>query len=161
MVYDESSDRIYLNIKSKDIVAVIDPLSNKVVAQWPTAPALQPHGLALQPSTHRLFSSGGNGKLVSIDTRTGAVTANVDIAAKVDQIAFDPAAELLYCAGAGKLTVIHAAKEGLRSLGDLPTAETAKNVAVDPATRDVWTTYTDGHNPMPGRGRHRHSKTQS
>jgi DNA-binding beta-propeller fold protein YncE len=25
MVYDESTDRIYLNIKSKDVVAVIDP----------------------------------------------------------------------------------------------------------------------------------------
>jgi hypothetical protein len=29
-------------------------------------------------------------------------------------------------------------------LGDLPTAATAKNVAVDPQTRAVWTTYTDG-----------------
>lgn len=146
MVYDESADRIYLNIKSKDVVAVIDPVSNSVVAQWSTAPALQPHGLALQPSTHRIFSAGGNGKLVAIDTRTGAVSANVNIAAKVDQIAFDPAADLIYCAGAGKLTVIHADKQGLSSLGDLETAETAKNVAVDPATRNVWTTYTDGHN---------------
>jgi hypothetical protein len=30
------------------------------------------------------------------------------------------------------------------ALGDLATAATAKNVAVDPQTRAVWTTYTDG-----------------
>jgi hypothetical protein len=30
------------------------------------------------------------------------------------------------------------------ALGDLTTAATAKNVAVDPQTRAVWTTYTDG-----------------
>ena len=36
-------------------------------------------------------------------------------------------------------------KDGkLVTLGALATAATAKNVAVDPATRAVWTTYTDG-----------------
>jgi hypothetical protein len=29
-------------------------------------------------------------------------------------------------------------------LGDVATSATAKNVAVDPATQAVWTTYTDG-----------------
>lgn len=146
MVYDEAADRIYLNIKSKDVVAVIDPASNSVIAKWPTGPAAQPHGLALQPSMHRLFSAGGNGKLVAIDTRTGGVVAQADIAAKVDQIAFDSVGNLIYCAGAGRLSVLKATQEKLISLGDVPTAETAKNVAVDPTTRNVWTTFTDGHN---------------
>ncbi len=72
MVYDEAADRIYLNIKTKDSVAVIDPATNKVVSQWPTAPATQPHGLALDAANHRLFSAGGNAKLVAIDTKTGS-----------------------------------------------------------------------------------------
>src|ERR1700730_8467864 len=55
MVYDEKADRIYLNLKTKDTVAVIDPASNKVTAQWPTAPALQPHGLAFDAANHRIF----------------------------------------------------------------------------------------------------------
>jgi DNA-binding beta-propeller fold protein YncE len=144
MVYDESADRIYLNIKSKDVVAVIDPSTNKVIAQWPTAPATLPHGLAFDAVTHQLFSSGGSGKLVAIDTRTGAVTGSVDIAQKVDQIAFDAAGARLYCAGADKMSVISTAGGKLKTLGDANTAATAKNVAVDPATRAVWTTYTDG-----------------
>ena len=32
----------------------------------------------------------------------------------------------------------------LSRLGELATAATARNVAVDPATRAVWTTYSDG-----------------
>jgi YVTN family beta-propeller protein len=52
MVYDQTTDRIYLNIKSADKVAVIDPATNKTVAQWSTAPATQPHGLALDAAHH-------------------------------------------------------------------------------------------------------------
>jgi DNA-binding beta-propeller fold protein YncE len=144
MVYDEAADRIYLNIKDKDLVAIIDPSNNKVIAQWPTAPASQPHGLALDASNHRIFSSGGNGKLVVIDTKSGAVTGSAEIARKVDQIAFDAVGGLVYCAGADKMSVVRTTGGKLTSLGDVTTASTAKNVAVDPATRAVWTTYTDG-----------------
>src|SRR6202047_4686023 len=58
MEYDQSTDRIYLNIKNKDLVAVIDAGANSVIAQWPTAPASQPHGLALDSANHRIFSAG-------------------------------------------------------------------------------------------------------
>ncbi|GAC1452682.1 MAG: hypothetical protein PVSMB6_05370 [Steroidobacteraceae bacterium] len=144
MVYDRSADRIYLNIKDKDIVAVIDPAANKVIAQWPTAPATAPHGLALDDATHRLFSAGANGKLVAIDTRSGAASGSVDITPKVDQIAFDAASGLLYCAGAERMSVVRTSGGKLELLGNLETAATARNVAVDPATHQVWTTYTNG-----------------
>jgi YVTN family beta-propeller protein len=146
MVYDQSSDRIYLNIKDKNLVAVIDPSSSKVIAQWPTAPATQPHGLAVDTANHRIFSAGANGKLVAIDTTTGSVTSSADIVAKVDQIAFDAAGGLVYCAGTDKMSVVRTTGGKLSLLGDLTTAATAKNVAVDPETRAVWTTYTDGKN---------------
>lgn len=144
MVYDERADRIYLNIKNKDVVAVIDPSSNKVIAQWPTSPATQPHGLAVDADNHRVFAAGGNGKLVVIDTKTGSAIGSADIVAKVDQIAFDSVGGLLYCAGAEKMTVVSTTGAKLTVLGNLATAATAKNVAVDPGTRTVWTTYTDG-----------------
>jgi DNA-binding beta-propeller fold protein YncE len=144
MVYDEKADRIYLNIKNKDVVAVIDPSSNKVIAQWPTAPATQPHGLAFDADNHRVFSAGGNGKLVVIDTKTGLATGSVDIVPKVDQIAFDSVGGLVYCAGADKMSVVRTTGGKVMALGDLTTAATARNVAVDPTTRAVWTTYTDG-----------------
>jgi sugar lactone lactonase YvrE len=144
MAYDESTDRIYLNIKTKDIVAVIDPKTNKVVARWPTAPATKPHGLALDAANHRIFSAGDNGKLVVIDTKTGAITDAVDIVPKVDQIAFGASSGLVYCAGTDRMSVVRTTVGKVQLLGDVTTAATARNVAVDPATQAVWTTYTDG-----------------
>jgi DNA-binding beta-propeller fold protein YncE len=146
MVYDPSTDRIYLNIKTKDVVAVIDPSANAVIAQWPTAPATRPHGLALDAASHRLFSAGANGKLVALDTSSGAVRNSVDITPKVDQIALDASGGLLYCAGADMMSVVRVTGDKLNRLGELVTASTARNVAVDPSTRAVWTTYSDGKN---------------
>jgi len=144
MVYDQDQDRIYLNIKTKDTVAVIDPTKNSVIAQWSTAPAVQPHGLAFDAQNHRVFVAGGSGKLTVIDTKTGGVAQVVDIVPKVDQIAFDSGAALLYCAGADKMSVLRTNGAKLSSVGEVATAATAKNVAIDPGTRAVWTTYTDG-----------------
>jgi YVTN family beta-propeller protein len=144
MVYDARADRIYLNIKSKDSVAVIDPSQNKVVATWSTAPAVQPHGLALDADNHRIFSAGGTGMLVAIDTATGALIDSINIAPKVDQIAFDAVGGIIYCAGTDRMSVLSTKGGKLTSLGTVSTAATARNVAVDPNTRRVWTTYTDG-----------------
>jgi DNA-binding beta-propeller fold protein YncE len=144
MVYDSSADRIYLNIKSKDAVAVIDPSTNTVIAQWPTAPATRPHGLALDAASRRIFSAGANGKLAVIDATNGAVIDSIDITPKVDQIALDAASGLLYCAGSDKMSVVRVSDGKLSRLGELATAPAARNVAVDPSTRAVWTTYSDG-----------------
>jgi YVTN family beta-propeller protein len=144
MVYDPTTDRIYLNIKSADKVAVIDPGTNKMVTAWSTGEARQPHGLALDAPHHRVFSAGGNGKLAVIDTATGKITASVPITPKVDQIAFDPEAQLVYCAGTDKMSVLRAGADSVTPAGELSTAATARNVAVDPKTGAVWTTYTDG-----------------
>ena len=144
MIYDESTDRIYLNVKDKNLVVTIDPSSNKVVSQWSTLPATRPHGMAFDARTQRIFSAGANGKLVAIDAKTGAVVSSIDIAPKVDQIALDAAAGIVYCAGAERMSVVSAGEGKLTLLGNLVTAATARNVAVDPKTRAVWTTFTDG-----------------
>ena len=144
MVYDASTDRIYLNIKDKDVVAVIDPSSNKVVGQWPTTPAVHPHGMALDEARHRVFSAGVNGKLITIDTRTGVTTGVVAIARGVDQIAFDTSAQMVYCAGAGQMSVVRTSGDTPILVGNVTTSATARNVAVDPNTHAVWSTFTDG-----------------
>ena len=144
MLYDPATDRIYLNIKSADTVAVIDPNTNKTVATWPTAPATQPHGMALDSAHHHIFTSGANGKLAVLDTASGKVVTSVNITQKVDQIAFDPQSQLVYCAGPDKMSMVRVSADSVAEAGDFPTAATAKNVAVDEQTGAVWSTYTDG-----------------
>lgn len=92
------------------------------------------------------FVVGGNGKLSIVDTLTGLMTDSADIVPKVDQIAFDDHNGLVYCAGTDRMSVVRTSGAKAVTLGDFATAATARNVAVDPATHAVWTTYTDGTN---------------
>ncbi len=142
MVYDAATDRIYLNLKPASEMVVIDPAALKVVAHWTTP--FSPHGLALDPVTGRLFSAGLKGQLGVIDTKTGNTIATVQIPEMVDQIAFDPATRRVYCACANVMGVVQETDTGAVLLGTVKTAATAKNVAVDPKTHEVWTTFTDG-----------------
>ncbi len=144
MAHDESTGRIYLNIKNLNEVAVIDTKTNRVTAQWPTAPVSGPHGLVFDAAAGRIYVSGDNGTLVAIDIKTGQVLSSAKITAKVDQIAFDAVTRRIFCAGPDYLSVVMATATGVESLGNASSAATAKNVAVDPATHKVWTTYTDG-----------------
>ena len=123
---------------------MIDTKSHAVVATWPTAPATGPHGLVFDAAHGRIFVAGDNGQLVAIDTQTGKVVARAAITEHVDQIAFDAALRRIYCAGPDWMSVVQATDAGLAPLGKIPTAATAKNVAVDPKSHAVWTTFTDG-----------------
>jgi DNA-binding beta-propeller fold protein YncE len=100
--------------------------------------------MALDAANHRIFTSGANGKLVSIDTGTGKVTGTAAIGEKVDQIAFDPSKQVVYCAGPDKMSMVSTSGTSMSPAGEFKTAATAKNVAFDPQTGAVWTTYTDG-----------------
>jgi YVTN family beta-propeller protein len=146
MIYDRKADRFYLNIKATNEIVVIDPNANKLVAHWPVAPAIQPHGLAFDPKTGRLFSAGANGKLAIVETKSGRVIGSANIATGVDQAVFDPFTKRIYCASGYLLSVVQETANGAMLLGDVLASPTAKNVAIDPHTHRVWTTFTVGKN---------------
>jgi len=144
MAYDAVAGRLYLSGKTTNQVSVISTKTNAVVAAWPTVPAVSPHGLVLDPARSRIFVAGDNGRLVAIDTTSGRVVATAAIAEHVDQIAFDADLGRIYCAGPDWITVVQATVAGLATLDKTYTAGTARNVAVDPKTHVVWSTFTDG-----------------
>jgi len=84
--------------------------------------------------------------LAVLDAKSGKVVGSAKITEHVDQAAIDLTTHTIYCAGAGWLSVLRATPAGAEFVGNVKTADTAKNVAVDPATHAVWTTFTDGKN---------------
>ena len=145
ILYDPGADRLYQNIKPAAEVQVINPNTNTVEAAWPTAPMTSPHGLALDLKAHHIFSAG-HGKAVMMDQATGQVLSSVDIApGYVDQIAFDPGTQRLYCAcgDAGVISVVQEKDNGMTLAGTVTSHKKAHTLAVDPDTHAVWLSYTD------------------
>ncbi len=142
VVYDAVSDRIFQNIKSNDTLQVIDPNTNTIKASWSTTPAAHPHGLVFNPKTHHLLCAGNNGKLAIIDATSGKVIGSVDIAAGVDQVAFDTDLQRAYCAsGKGEVTTVQDSATGATALGTLKTNAGAKTITCDSSTHACWIAY--------------------
>lgn len=101
----DGTGKVYVNLENKDVVAVVDLSSRKVIARWPVTPGGHPVGLALDAKAHRLFIGCRNPKkLVVMSTQNGAVEASLPIGAGVDATAFNGTQAFASC-GDGSLIV--------------------------------------------------------
>jgi DNA-binding beta-propeller fold protein YncE len=141
--YDSVTDRLYQNIKTKDAVVRINPVTHKIDATWSTLPVLKPHGLVIDRKRSRIYVAGSNGKLAAIDLKSGKVLASTDIAPGVDQIAYDSDLQLIYCACKGYISVTKASDAGLATLGKVASHQGAHTLAVDATSHDVWVSFAD------------------
>ena len=142
---DSQGQRLFQAMKTGSIVAVVDIASNKVIGQWPTAPAKSPHGIALLTEFDGILVSGGNGKLVMMSQKDGHVIASADIPVQVDQIAYDAEMHRVYCAsGTGKIAIVSVEKDALTTLGEIASSPGAHSIVIDSHTHTVWTAYAKG-----------------
>ncbi len=143
-VADPGGGRVYQNIKSEPLLLVLDTKTHAVTARYATSPAERPHGLALDAKRRQLFCAGANGKLAVLDADAGRVVEAVDVASGVDQIAFDPASNRVYCAsGKAGISVVDVAGEHAKLLGTVKMPTGTHTVAVDPKRGTAWTAYGD------------------
>jgi hypothetical protein len=81
----DGTGKAYINLEDKDLVAVVDLHTRKVVARWPVAPGGHPVGMAIDAKAHRLFVGCRNPqKMIVMSTEDGKVQADLPIGAGVD-----------------------------------------------------------------------------
>ena len=51
----DGDGKAYINLEDKDLVAVVDLNTRKVIARWPVAPGGHPVGMAIDNRRHLLF----------------------------------------------------------------------------------------------------------
>src|SRR5262245_40539037 len=137
---DPSVGRVFVNLENKSLVGVIDIASHKKVAEWPIAPAESPTGMAIDPSTKRLFVGGGP-SLVMVDYTAGKVVSSVPICQGTDATWFDAQSKLIFSScGDGHITVTHMDSPAkLTVVETIETARGARTMTFDPATRRIYT----------------------
>jgi DNA-binding beta-propeller fold protein YncE len=116
----DGAGSLYVDLVDANQIARIDTSTNKIVAQWPTAPCEHPKGLAIDPNTRRLFASCASGVAVVMDADSGRVITALPIGLGTDAARFDPA------------------QHRFTELGTVKTAPGARTLAVDPRTGRVF-----------------------
>jgi YVTN family beta-propeller protein len=145
----DGSGHLYINGAAKQEVLRIDTRTNKVTARWPVPECTSPHGLALDPESHRLFVSCVNALLVVVNSDNGTVVAKLPIGSGTDAAVFDPKRKLVFSSNGkdGTLSVIQESDpQTFVSLGSIKTTVSARTMAIDPQTGRLFlaAAATDG-----------------
>lgn len=136
----DGKGHIYVNGEQKDEIVAIDAKSNKVFAHWPMPNCQTPHGIAIDRSTRRLFSTCANRVLVVLNADTGATVATLPIGSHSDGAAFDPVRNLVFSSnGDGTLSVIkELSANRFVSAETVQTKPSARTMSINPKTGRIF-----------------------
>ena len=149
LAYDDAG-KAYINLEDKDMVAVVDLKTRKVIARWPVSPGGRPVGMAIDRKSHHLFIGCRNPqKLIVMSTEDGKVLADLPIGAGVDATKFHDG-HAFASSGDGTLTVV-AEKEGKFQVEQVVKTPTgARTMGIDDSTNTLYLPTAEFLAPAPG-----------
>lgn len=139
----DENGKVYVNIENKSKLCVINSKTLTVEQYWPVAPVDEPSGLAIDNSTHRLFTVS-DGHMAVIDALTGKVIAALPIGDRVDGVAFDKESKRAYSAnGDGTMTVVGEVNGSYKVIENVKTQKGARTIAVNSKTHNIYLPTAD------------------
>ena len=133
----DGNGKAYINLQDKDLVAVVDTKTMKVLNKWPTKPGGSPVGMAMDPAKHRLFIGCRKPqKLIVMDANDGKVLADMAIGAGVDATKFDGDA-FASCAD-GTLSVARETGGKFEIVQTVQTPRGARTMGLDPTGHKLY-----------------------
>lgn len=122
MGIDHIHHRLYVNIRDKQQIGVVDLLTKKVIATW-TALGLQKNtALAVDEKNERIFVAGRNPGIFYVFDKNGKVVKQKPCANINDDMTWDPVLKRVYVSGTQGLSIFHQdSPDTYTSIADIPT----------------------------------------
>ena len=142
----DGAGTIFINLESKNQIAVLDSHTLKIKSRWPVAPTGEPTALAIDVKHRRLFSAGREPqKLVVMDADSGKVIQSFSISGGVDAAAFDPETSKVFASTRdGMIHVFH--EDSPEKFSEVETVKTeygAKTMGLDLKTHHLFVDTAD------------------
>lgn len=132
MAFDKDSPRMFVDIRGKSAVEVIDRAKRAIVATWPIAGAQGLTTIAFNAAAHRLYVGSRSAKLYILDSDSGKTITSLAAPAMVDDAPFD-GKKRIYFAGTLFTDVFEIKDENhLQRIAHIPTAFRAKTAILVP-----------------------------
>ncbi len=97
-LYDPEVEVFYVNISDPPQIVAVEARAPRHVARVFPIPAAGPHGLDLDPASHRLFCACDAQVLVTLDARSGKIASEQPLSGVPDVVFFNAARAQLYVA---------------------------------------------------------------
>jgi DNA-binding beta-propeller fold protein YncE len=144
-LYDADAERFYVNIADPAEMVVVEASKPTTIAATYRVPAAGPHGLDLDPKTHRLFCACDAGRLITLDAKSGKVLSDLELSGTPDVVFFNPVRRQLYVAvgDPGVIDVFDTAR--MVRLGRIETERGAHTIAFAPTGDRVYAFLPQSH----------------
>ncbi|WP_148210570.1 YncE family protein [Beijerinckia indica] len=107
MAMDRAEGKLFLNLRDKQAIGVVDLKTRKFVETWQIPGLNLNTPMAFDSKNHRLFVVGRKpGKLFVIDSTNGKLVSTVDVVDTGDDMTYDKANNRIYVTGAEGLSVL-------------------------------------------------------
>jgi hypothetical protein len=122
MGIDPLHHRLYVNIRDKQQIGVVDLVTKKVIATW-TAPGLQKNtALAVDEKNERIFVAGRNPGIFYVFDNNGKVVSQKPCVNINDDMTWDPVLKRVYVSGTQGLSIFHQdSPDTYTDVADIPT----------------------------------------
>lgn len=139
----DGTGKIWVNLEDKNVVAVVDLNSRKVLSRFPVAPGGKPVGMSMDAATRRLFLGCRQPQdLVVMNADTGKVEAALPIGAGVDATLFEGGQA--FSSSVDGTLLVAAEKSGTYVAQEtVKTATGARTMGIDPATHLIYMPTAD------------------
>ena len=147
-VYDPEQHLFFVNVADPPVIAVLDARDPDQIARQISVPARGPHGLDFDRSRSRLYCACDQGKLVALDSHTGAVIARLDLSGPPDVIFLNSLRSHLYVAVGDPGVIDIVDLSGWVKVGTVATEEGAHTIALDEGQHRVYAFLPRTHRAM-------------
>jgi hypothetical protein len=133
--------RVYVNLRSTNEVAEIDPSTDSIVARYPVAGCRYNHGMAVDSEHHRAFLlCGGSRTMTVFALDSHRVIASLPLAPGADVVKFDAGLGRVYAACSSGVIGVYQEDDAdhFRKLEDFLVQKLVHSLAVDAATQRVY-----------------------
>jgi DNA-binding beta-propeller fold protein YncE len=145
MVIDHATDRLFVNLRDKNEIGVIDLKAKKLTTLWHVPGPSVNSAMAFDPKTNRLFiGSRRPGKLFVLDASDGSVVQSLDIVDVSDDMHFDKKQHRLYVTGAGGLDVVRQNDKDHYDIEQHIDTLGGKTFAYIPSLKRLYVVHTKG-----------------
>jgi hypothetical protein len=122
MGVDNLHHRLYVNIRDKHQVGVVDLQTKKVINTWTTPDLNANTALAVDPEHERIFVAGRKPGILYVFDRDGKVVAQKPCVNINDDMTWDPALQRIYVSGTQGLSIFHQdAPDSYTEMANFPT----------------------------------------
>jgi DNA-binding beta-propeller fold protein YncE len=148
-VAPDGKGMLYVALRDRNKVAKVDARSHALVAEWAVPKCDMPTGVAFDPASNRLFvgCKGERPVLSVIDVADGRVVAQPEIGRGNDTVRFDPATRKVFTANGVEGNIViydQVSPDDYRLFQALTTRPIARTLAIDPATKKLYTVTAEG-----------------